>query len=966
MSAVSVSQSGVRPILADAVDVARRALLELEPTGVGAHIGVTGEDEAAATHRFEATLPGYRGWQWAVVVAAPPDAQYATVSESALLPGPDALVAPDFVPWEQRIRPGDLAPGDLLAPPADDPRLVPGYIASGDPAVDEVALEIGLGRTKVLSREGREEAAERWYSEYGPETDMAKAAPSTCGRCGFYLPLAGALRSAFGVCGNAMGADGHVVHAEYGCGAHSDVEVPTGGGSPLYEAYDDAAFDVIPVEALRKPAAPDAVTTEGESATAPGISDAAIAAEPITVEPSDRAASDTAAQPSEAGAGDVATSSVESAAISSDDVVAEPNASVAHDVSMPGADSDADAEAAEDLTGEVAAPTSVEPGVDTSSAVAAESPSAVEPTVLPSDDVVAEPDAAVDFSAGGVDSEPSTEAAEGLTGDVVESTVVGAPSDIAAESPSAVESSAVAASDEVAVEPTSAAAPSGVSEPSDAAVDLTADSLTEPDSAVVEDAAAPSVGTEAGDAAAATRTAASAEPTSPEHGAAASRFGSQPPSAVESDAAHLPGEAAAESSTSGEPDVLAQGVADMSSTAATFSPAADVVAEPGAVVEPADASDADRESIGAVAPGADAAEGPVGSTTGASISRETEPNGATAESVAGPEAGASAGSASFPTSADPSAEAAASQRESSAELASGATAGSAEVAPEAVASGATGDTAAVESSTGVAASQPEPGVGAVVVEPGAEAAVPQPESGAEIASGAIAGSGEAVPAESAAGDTAAVESSAEVSVPQPESGVGAAAAAVVVEPGAEAAVPQPESDAGFATGATEVSAAAGAAIHGASAIGADGGVAAGESSVDEAVSEASGAAPASDIDRVAERVVDAAVEAEAAVIEPDIEGAGAQPESGAGGADAAADFVGGAEVPGDEASAVRGEAADARGVSADADGGAVDADGAVADADSGVAGADGETADSAGGSGPGAAARPEFGSSPQG
>ncbi len=245
----------MRPILADAVDLARRALLELEPSGVGAHLGVIAEDESAATHRFAATLPGYRGWQWAVVVAAPPGAGYATVSESALLPGPEALVAPEFVPWEQRVRPGDLAPGDLLAPPADDPRLVPGYVATGDPVVDEVAYEIGLGRTKVLSRQGREEAAERWYAEHGPDSEMAKAAPATCGSCGFYLPLAGALRAAFGVCGNVMGADGQVVHVAYGCGAHSDTEIPTGGGSPLYEAYDDAAIELISLGTERSRAA---------------------------------------------------------------------------------------------------------------------------------------------------------------------------------------------------------------------------------------------------------------------------------------------------------------------------------------------------------------------------------------------------------------------------------------------------------------------------------------------------------------------------------------------------------------------------------------------------------------------------------------------------------------------------------------------------------------------------------------
>lgn len=255
----------MRPVLADAAEVARRALVALEPDGVGVHLGVSAEDDTAATHRFEATLPGYRGWQWAVVVAAPPGADHATVSESALLPALDALIAPDFVPWEQRVRPGDLGPGDLLATPADDPRLVPGYVATGDPVIDEVAREVGLGRVQVLSLEGRADAAQRWYTEYGPDTEMAKAAPGTCGMCGFYLPLAGALRESFGVCGNAMGADGHVVHIEYGCGAHSDVVAPSGNGSPLYEAFDDHAVDFVEIV---RPAVEDAINKAEDAAPA--------------------------------------------------------------------------------------------------------------------------------------------------------------------------------------------------------------------------------------------------------------------------------------------------------------------------------------------------------------------------------------------------------------------------------------------------------------------------------------------------------------------------------------------------------------------------------------------------------------------------------------------------------------------------------------------------------------------------
>ncbi|MBP1160495.1 hypothetical protein ABIC28_005055 [Rhodococcus sp. PvR044] len=265
MSAQSAPElAPVRPVLADAVDLARQALIDLGEGEVGAHLGVTSEGECAATHRFSAQLPGYRGWQWAVVLAADPESDRATVSELALLPGPDALTAPDWLPWDERIRPGDLSPGDLLAPLPSDPRLVPGYVATGDPAVDEVALEVGLGRKQVMSLEGRLDAAERWREgDYGPDSEMAKAAPSTCELCGFYLPLSGSLKVAFGVCGNEMAADGHVVYAEYGCGAHSDTTLPTGAGSPQFDAYDDGAVEMValPEPKVEAPAA-GAVTDE--------------------------------------------------------------------------------------------------------------------------------------------------------------------------------------------------------------------------------------------------------------------------------------------------------------------------------------------------------------------------------------------------------------------------------------------------------------------------------------------------------------------------------------------------------------------------------------------------------------------------------------------------------------------------------------------------------------------------------
>lgn len=234
-------------VLLGVVDDARAAIVEFSgEDSVGEYLGAGFEDSTSATHRFLAELPGYRGWQWAVVVAACPGAGRATISEVVLVPGPTALLAPQWVPWEERVRPGDLSPGDLLAPPADDPRLAPGYAATGDPQIDEVAVEVGLGRRQVLSLWGRNDTAQRWHDgEYGPGSAMARATRRMCRDCGYYVPLGGALGVMFGVCANEYAADGHVVDAEFGCGAHSDTPAAAGTGSPLYDPYDDGVLDVV-------------------------------------------------------------------------------------------------------------------------------------------------------------------------------------------------------------------------------------------------------------------------------------------------------------------------------------------------------------------------------------------------------------------------------------------------------------------------------------------------------------------------------------------------------------------------------------------------------------------------------------------------------------------------------------------------------------------------------------------------
>jgi Protein of unknown function (DUF3027) len=215
----------------DAVELARTAALDVGPDQVGDHLGVTADEERVATHQFVCPVPGYRGWEWAVTVARAARARTATVDEVVLLPGPDALLAPPWVPWSQRLAPGDLGVGDVLPTEDDDPRLSPGWSGLDDlaAAADEPGLrpsgwELGTGRRRVLSAEGRDEATERWLTgDTGPQAAMARSAPGTCGSCGFLLPMGGPTGTAFGVCANAMSpADGRVVSLAFGCGAHSE------------------------------------------------------------------------------------------------------------------------------------------------------------------------------------------------------------------------------------------------------------------------------------------------------------------------------------------------------------------------------------------------------------------------------------------------------------------------------------------------------------------------------------------------------------------------------------------------------------------------------------------------------------------------------------------------------------------------------------------------------------------------
>ena len=233
--------------------MAHATLLETcDATAVGAHIAMHVDESGFIIHEFACELPGYPHWVWTVVMAHDVEADAITVCDAVLLPGDGALVPPEWVPWSKRIQPGDLRPGDLLPSDPNDPRLTPGYTPddrdmTDAPDVLEAVWELGLGRERVLSAEGREGAAQRWWrGQTGPLSPDARLAPHPCSSCGFFVAIRGALGASFGVCANELSpADGRVVGVSFGCGAHSSVVATSPTAIKADVTLDENEYEVF-------------------------------------------------------------------------------------------------------------------------------------------------------------------------------------------------------------------------------------------------------------------------------------------------------------------------------------------------------------------------------------------------------------------------------------------------------------------------------------------------------------------------------------------------------------------------------------------------------------------------------------------------------------------------------------------------------------------------------------------------
>ena len=109
------------------VELALAGLHEITPAAtVGALISKSTDDEGVSTILFASAMPGYPDWHWTVSLATLPGEE-PTVLEAELLPGESSVLAPDWVPWADRLEDYKAAQAAIAA----------GELAAGDEVDDD-------------------------------------------------------------------------------------------------------------------------------------------------------------------------------------------------------------------------------------------------------------------------------------------------------------------------------------------------------------------------------------------------------------------------------------------------------------------------------------------------------------------------------------------------------------------------------------------------------------------------------------------------------------------------------------------------------------------------------------------------------------------------------------------------------------------------------------------------------------
>jgi hypothetical protein len=127
---------------------------------VGFFIDSIAEDEGVVTYLFESKLKGYVGWRWSVSIFQGEGEVAPTVSEVLLVPGPDSLIAPDWVPWSERLADYKALQAELEAQAALDAEESEDESDSEDDSEDEVADDVDVEDVNGSDNDAIDDAAD--------------------------------------------------------------------------------------------------------------------------------------------------------------------------------------------------------------------------------------------------------------------------------------------------------------------------------------------------------------------------------------------------------------------------------------------------------------------------------------------------------------------------------------------------------------------------------------------------------------------------------------------------------------------------------------------------------------------------------------------------------------------------------------------------------------------------------------
>ncbi|WP_144673146.1 DUF3027 domain-containing protein [Arthrobacter sp. U41] len=154
--------------LAAAVDVARAAIEGIAPAEqIGRHLAAKSEGDRLVTHLFESKLPGYGGWQWYAVLTRNSRSKEVTVDELGLLPSEDSILAPEWIPWAERVRPGDEQGDEELQAAAG--------AAPREAASDAAGTENDADNAAAAASTDADDAAASTDADDAPEDDSDDA-----------------------------------------------------------------------------------------------------------------------------------------------------------------------------------------------------------------------------------------------------------------------------------------------------------------------------------------------------------------------------------------------------------------------------------------------------------------------------------------------------------------------------------------------------------------------------------------------------------------------------------------------------------------------------------------------------------------------------------------------------------------------------------------------------------------------